>query len=109
MKMLKLKTLGLPLNLTTPDKGTTQDLLKIVVNNVPQGGISADEMRKRIRLLDKIDEIKGGELLLLEDAIAEELQRLTAIMRWNVIDKSILEFCDDVEHMAEPPKEEKKD
>lgn len=104
MKMLKLKTLGLPLSPMSPDKGTTKDLLKIVVNNIPQGGISADEMRRRIKLLDKIDETKGEELLL-EDAVAEELQKLTGVMKWNIIDKSILEFCDDIEHMAELPKE----
>jgi hypothetical protein len=103
MKELKLKTLNLPVSPIDPKKSTTKDLLKIAVNNLPQGGITADEMRRRIKILDKIDEA-GEEFLRLEDAVADELQKLVAMMRWTIVDKEILTFCDDVEHMTEVPK-----
>lgn len=83
-------------------------LLKNAINVTTQQGISAEEMAKRVRLLDKIDEHKAlfdidsndvndsmlekKAVLQLEDADYQKLKELFNEMKWNIVSKSIIEI-----------------
>lgn len=91
---------------------TTYDLLRSAVNNNPeQGGFSVDEMVKRLRILEKIDEHKEtfsytGDMpdgflnressLDLEDSDFEKLKELFLRMRWGILSKSIVELSKEI-------------
>lgn len=73
----------------------TSDLIRMALNNVPQGGLTPMDMRQRIRILDLLEETKGT--LELEDADAVVLCDCVGQMRWAVLDRGILEFCDAID------------
>jgi hypothetical protein len=61
-------------------------------------GVSIDEMRKGIRILDKLDEaekVNDGQLSL-EDADYEHLKQKIEAMSWGMVDRHLLEFIDSV-------------
>jgi hypothetical protein len=60
-----------------------------------QAGASIDEMRRGIRVLDRLD-ASSGEVLELEDADWEHLVAKVKVMPWIVVDRRILRFIDDV-------------
>jgi len=87
---------------------TTYDLLKSAINNPSQSGFSVDEMMKRLRLLDKVDEHKGlfdikpddfsdsmlerKATLELEDSDFSKLKELFNEMKWGVVSKTIVDL-----------------
>ena len=71
-----------------------KDLAKACVNQVGERGLSADDIRKRLRILDAID--KDTTEVSLEDADAEELKKLVAAMQWRVVHPGVVAFCDKV-------------
>ena len=87
---------------------TTYDLLKGAINNPSQSGFSVDEMMKRLRLLDKLDEQKAlfdikpedfNDSLLdrkatleLEDSDFNKLKELFKEMKWAVVSRTIIEL-----------------
>lgn len=91
---------------------TTYDLLMSSVRhtNPQQGGITVDEMAKRMRLLTEIDkhkatfDIKEGDFkdshlelsadLELEDADYNKLKDLFKEMKWGVVSSSIVEISE---------------
>lgn len=68
------------------------DLIKICMNQPPQGGYNADEMRKRLRVLNVID--KEKESMELEDADVACTQQCVKEMRWNFLHQDILNFVE---------------
>jgi hypothetical protein len=92
---------------------TTYDLLKSSINNPSQQGFSVDEMMKRLRLLDKVDEhkflfdIKSEDfndsmldrtsLLELEDSDFIKLKELFKEMKWGVVSKTIVELSKELD------------
>jgi hypothetical protein len=87
---------------------TTFDLCKSSINAPTQNGLNVDEMMKRLRLLDKIDEHKSlfdvkpedfndemlerKAVLELEDADFNKLKELFNDMKWGIVSKSIVEI-----------------
>jgi hypothetical protein len=86
---------------------TTFDLFKSAINAPTQGGLNVDEMTKRLRLLDKVDEhnslfdiktefkeemLETKAVLELEDADYSKLKELFNEMKWGVVSKSIIEI-----------------
>jgi hypothetical protein len=87
---------------------TTWDVLKMAVNNPEQGGFNVEEMMKRLRLLEKLDEhkdtffIQEGEftddrlerkaILELEDTDFEKLKTLFSQVKWTVVSKFIIDL-----------------
>ena len=59
-----------------------------------QKGADIAEMRASLRVLDVLDESNGS--MDLEDADYEHLKSKVIAMPWNVIDRRILIFIDDV-------------
>jgi hypothetical protein len=58
----------------------------------PQRGVSIEEMRRGIRILDKLD--AAGATLDLEDADWEHLKQKVEGMSWGMVDRHLLEFID---------------
>ena len=93
---------------------TTYDLLKSAINNpVNEGGFSVDEMMKRLRLLDKLDEQKAlfdikpedfndsmldrTATLELEDSDFSKLKELFKEMKWSILSKTIVELSKELD------------
>jgi hypothetical protein len=91
----------------------TYDLLKSVINNPSQSGFSVDEMMKRLRLLDKLDEHKNlfdikiedfndsmlerKATLELEDSDFNKLKELFKEMKWGALSKTIVDLSKELE------------
>lgn len=111
MKTLKLKV-GKEEHVGRPTFITTYDLLRTAINNPEQGGFDVEEMMKRLRLLEKVDQfkdkftIKDGEFtdekLLLEDTLEledsdyEKLKELVKKMKWGIVSKFIVDLHQDL-------------
>lgn len=106
MKSLKLKDVDFRLSCPfckspreMPVKDTYGGLVAHCLNNPPQGGFTANSMRARMKILDKIEGASG--MLTLEDSEAKELQSAVNAMRWNTMEAQILQFLDDVKDMPD--------
>ena len=88
---------------------TTYELLRICINEQkPDGGFNVEEMIKRIRLLNKLDEVKDlfqkdypnddeyyknvNATIELEDSDYDLLRSLVLSSKWQVVSRSIVEF-----------------
>ena len=90
---------------------TTYDLLKTAINN-PQEGFNVDEMVKRLRLLNKVDEhkelfdikpenftdadLEKKATLELEDADFTKLKELFNSVKWGVVSQTIVDIHTDL-------------
>lgn len=74
-----------------------RDLIKMCLDNPPQGGFAMKDMKDRYRI-EKLLE-GGGVTLELEDADAVNLKALVTSMRWGARHVDILTFCDAIEDM----------
>ena len=104
MKSIELKVVKEEIT-GKPTIFTTFDILKTVINNPEQGGFNVEEMMKRLRLLEKLDEHKslfnreftGDDLdvtatLELEDSDLEKLKSLFGQVKWGVVSKFIIDL-----------------
>jgi len=69
-----------------------------------QNGISMDEMRKGIRVLDALDAAQEG-VLALEDADWEHLKAKVEHMPWGMVDRRIVQFYDDITRATDAPRD----
>lgn len=89
---------------TTIDKGDEEgfikysDLIKVVCNQIPQGGLGITEMRERDRILSVVE--KNETIFEFEDADAKVLKNLVSEMRWLMNSKDIIMFVEDIEGMV---------
>jgi hypothetical protein len=72
------------------------DALRLVIRQPldTQKGVSIEEMRLGIRILDRID--AAGDVLELEDADYEHLVLKLKAMAWGMVERRLLEFIDTV-------------
>jgi hypothetical protein len=59
-----------------------------------QRGVSIDEMRRGIRILDKLD--ASTDILELEDADYDHLKAKVEVMQWGMVERNLLDFIDTV-------------
>jgi hypothetical protein len=71
---------------------TYNDLIRYVVNQLPQGGFTPEEMRSRMRILDALND--DSKEIELEDADASLLKTLIKSSKWMTIHQDILDFED---------------
>jgi len=81
---------------------TTADVIRLCVNDMPQGG-KLDEIRARLRVLDAVDRSNG--VLALEDSDAKTLQRCVGEMKWAKVRPDIVAFGEAVADMPSTPPE----
>lgn len=87
-------------NKKADEKTTYSDLLKVIINSVPQQGLTIGEQRDRIKLLNKV-EAEAEEDMLLEEAEANQLKAMVSEHKWAIVSKELVVFGDDVENMEE--------
>lgn len=109
MKTIELKVVKEEI-MGNPTIFTTYDVLKMAVNNPEQGGFNVEEMMKRLRLLEKLDEHKelfGKQFkenedlnvtatLELEDSDFEKLKSLFTQVKWQVVSKFIVDLSKEI-------------
>lgn len=78
---------------------THAGLVKAVLERPPQGGFGIVDIRKRLRILDKLNDAE--DVIAFEDAEAELVQQCVQSHRWPVIHADIVTFCDSVETMTD--------
>jgi hypothetical protein len=67
-----------------------------------QTGVTIDEMRKGIRILDALD-ATTDDILILEDADWQALKEKTEAFPWGMVDRRLLMFYDDVVAATDQP------
>ena len=73
----------------------TQVLIEVIRCPLdPRAGITIEEMRQSLRVLDAIEKSNGT--LELEDADYEHLKAKLLAMPWGVVDRRIMTLVDDV-------------
>ena len=68
-------------------------LIQICINNPPKNGWTTDEMRKRIKIEDKLENVEVGGSVELEDAEFEKLLQCIMIP-WQFMHKDVIGFED---------------
>ena len=70
------------------------DCIKVVTRAPlnPQLGISIEEMRKSLRVLDALEGKQAGDLLALEDEDHAHLCEKVRVARWRLVDERIVRF-----------------
>ena len=79
------------------------DVYTMAVKFSQQGGVSIDEMRKRVRVLDAIENNKDPVALLLEDADHATLAEALKVVPWSVSTKELLMIIDAALNAGAPP------
>jgi hypothetical protein len=74
-----------------------------VLENSPREPLNVDMIRRRCRVLDKLEKA-GGEFVDLEDLDALTLSQAIDVFPWSKATKDILAIIDDVKEAKEPPK-----
>lgn len=72
---------------------TYADLIKICLNNPPKNGWTTDEMRKRIKIEDKLEDLKAEDDISLEDAEFDKVVECSKVP-WQFKHKDIIAFED---------------
>ena len=72
---------------------TYADLIKICLNNPPKNGWTTDEMRKRIKIEDKLEDLKAEDDISLEDAEFDKVLECSKVP-WQFKHKDIIAFED---------------
>lgn len=95
---------SIPLRDEAPFKSI--EVITLVVKQPVQGqGINADDMRRRVRLLDALEKA-DGDSLLLEDADHAVLVRLINGFQFGTADRRLLQIIDDIADAKAPQEAE---
>lgn len=79
------------------EKISSLTILRLVAGSSPQKALSVSDMRRRVRILDALDEVPhNGETLVLEDEDVTALVDAIEGFPWASANKSILTIIDDV-------------
>lgn len=69
------------------------DLLDTCNKQLPEGWFSVDEMRKRLKISDILED-KEKKAYEFEDADFDTLKSLVNGMKWGILNKEVLDFVD---------------
>ena len=99
MKHIPLRTVvtdGAPLSY--------DDVIRTVIRQPlnKERGVDIEEMRKGIRIFDKLD--ASTDVLELEDADYVHLKSKVEAMQWGLVDRNLLEFIDTVLNASDTSK-----
>lgn len=71
------------------------DLAKLCIDSPPQGGFTVDEMRKRLKIAERLD--TANARIELEDAEFDKLRELIGQYRWGLMHPDVIAFVDAIE------------
>jgi hypothetical protein len=74
---------------------STKTILTLVVSNSPNKAIDVNEMRKRVTILEALDQAKEGGIYL-EEADHKVLVEAITTFPWSQANKTLLTIIDDV-------------
>lgn len=92
IKKARMKSLALKTFKVGDQDVKYAELIKNCLNFAPKEGLDAENMRRRIRVMDVLD--KSTDTLELEDADAETLKSVVSLMPWAVLSRDLLEMLD---------------
>ena len=72
---------------------STKDILCDVLEFRGKDGITMKEMRKRMRLIGKLEDAANG-YVELDDSEVEKLHQLIEVQPWNVVDRALVDLAD---------------
>lgn len=93
MKVIQNKATSLP-GEKPEEKIDYKFLIDICVKEQKQEGFTLEDMRKRFKILDVLEESK--EEIKLEDSDFETLKEIINKKRWLVLERDVLKFIDDI-------------
>lgn len=79
------------------EEGSYNNLIKLCLDKMPNGGFTPQEMRLRINIINKMKD----ESFELEDAEYVKLNECVKQMTWGMLDEGILEFVEYIESIGE--------
>lgn len=99
-KVIPLKVLGKDDGL----KINYLEMFKVAVSSPddPKIGLSVEEIRRSVKILDILDGAKGSSEVVLEDAEYEYLKRKIMGHKYQVAFKDLVTYFDDVEYAKAP-------
>jgi len=77
---------------------TFKDLAKACVNVTPEGGLNVSEMKNRLNVMTQLEK-SNGEINITGSTEEETLKNCVASMKWALIHKHVVEFCEAVNKM----------
>lgn len=100
MKVLENKVTSIPI---IDEKGKNtglvdfSKLLTMCINQIPQGGANAKEMRENFRIFDVIE--KEGKDFSFEDADILIIKSRVSSMKWGFQHRDLIDFIDTIESL----------
>lgn len=105
MKQIRLLVVPDPLALPNDTSNTLdyREMIRQVIRRPfdAQRGADFEEIRKGIRIFDKLDALGDTDVLVLEDADWEHLRDKAKVMPWGVVDRRVFNFVQSILEPAE--------
>lgn len=104
-KVIPLKTLG---GETSP-KVIYLDMIKLAVSSPddPKVGLTVEEIRRSVKVLDILDVVGKAKEVVFEDAEYEYLKRKVLGHKYPIAVKDLVTYFDDIENAVSPKELEK--
>lgn len=77
---------------------TFADLAIACINSTPQGGLDVMQMRNRLNVLGQLEKA-NGTIKIEGSSEKETLKACVASMKWAIMHKHVVEFCEAVEKL----------
>ena len=75
---------------------STADLIKTAINNVPQGGLSPEEMFKRLQALNYLHTQREADQLEFEDEHLLTIQKCVADLKFSMLEAAFYHFIEEI-------------
>lgn len=78
---------------------STADLIKTAINNVPQGGLSPEEMFKRLQALNSLHNQKDAEQIDFENDHLLTIQKCVAELKFSILEAAFYHFVEEIKNI----------
>ena len=78
-----------------------RQVIRMPLDRVSGRGVSIEEMRQGIRILDALEGKQAGDILELEDADHAHLVAKVKAFPWAFVDRRLLQFCATIENATD--------
>lgn len=80
------------------DNNNPSSILKMVMGNSPSRPIGIEEMRRRVRVIDVLDQMGEGSVFYLEDSDHQTLLEGVTSFPWTQANRTLLNIIDDIQN-----------
>jgi len=81
-------------NVQFTEAESTVFLLKIALQQMPQGGFTFEESRARNRIADVLEKVESGGIIKLEDSDHAKAVEVVKAARWGGNPKHLIQFAE---------------